>query len=124
MWRSLAIVAALAALAVAPVAVPASGAGCVTTVAWHATHYKHVATTARFPLGPRLGTGTRVRCATTSTDPYAPSTGATARRSVYAVPGVRTKVAVALRAATPLLYVSSAAPTAAERRVLNRLRGR
>jgi hypothetical protein len=124
MRRAIVIAAALAAVAVPAAAVPASGAGCVTTVAWHATRYKHVATTALVPLGRRRGTGTLVRCATTSTDPYAPSAGATARRSVYAVPGVRTKVAVALRAARPALYVSTAAPTAAERRVLNRLRGR
>jgi hypothetical protein len=127
MRRALATAAALAAVLAPAAAVPASGAGCVTTVAWNTARYKAVATTARVPLGRRLGTGAIVSCRTTNTGGggyTAARADAAVRRSVFAVPGVRSTVAIALRAARPQLYLSSAAPTAAERRVIARLRGR
>jgi hypothetical protein len=127
MRRALATAATLAAVLAPAAATPASGAGCVTTVAWHTTRYKPVATKLPVPLGRRLGTGAIVTCRTTNTGGgggYAARADATVRRSVYAVPGLRPTVAVALRAARPALYVSNAALTAAERKVLDRLRGR
>jgi hypothetical protein len=128
MRRALVTAAALAALLAPAAATPASGAGCVTTVAWHTTRYKQVATQVRVPLGRRLGRGAIITCRTTNTGGgtggYAVHAAAVVRQSVYAVPGVRPQVAVAMRAARPGLFVSKAAPTAAERRVLDRLRGR
>jgi hypothetical protein len=81
----------------------------------------------RVPLGARLGTGAIVTCHTTNTaggGGYAARPDPAVVRSVYAVRGLRPQVAVALRSANPALYVSQAAPTAAERKVLDRLRGR
>jgi uncharacterized protein DUF6281 len=125
MRRVLATAALLAALIAPAAATPASGAGCVKQVAWHTTRYKQVATTARVPLGRRLGRGAIIACSTTSAGGgYGGRARAVVRQSVYAVPGVRPQVAVALRAAHPALFVSNATATAAERRVLNRLRGR
>ena len=126
MRRALATVAALAAVLGPLAATPARGAGCATTVAWHSARYTSVATTTRVPLGPRLGTGALITCRTTNTGGggYGARAGATVHQSVYAVPGVRSRVAIAMRAARPALFVSTAAPTAAERRVLARLRGR
>jgi hypothetical protein len=122
MRRALAMAATLAAL-LAPVAVtPASGAGCVTQVAWHTTRYKHVATKAHVPLGRALGRGAVITCPAIGGG-YGAHPGATARQSVYAVPGLRPQVAVALRAVHPALFVSTATPTAAEQKVLTRLRG-
>jgi hypothetical protein len=128
MRRALVTAAALAAL-LAPAAVaPASGAGCATQVAWHTTRYKQVATKAAVPLGRRLGRGAIISCRTTNTGGgaggYAARAAAVVRQSVYAVPGLRPQVAVAMRGARPALFVSTATPTAAERRVLDRLRGR
>ena len=126
MRRALATAAALPALLGPVAATPASGAGCVTQVAWHTTRYKQVATTAHVPLGRRLGRGALITCRTTNAGGggYGAHPGATVRQSVYAVPGLRPQVAVALRAAHPALFVSKATPTAAERAVLARLRGR
>lgn len=129
MRRAIATAALLAAVLAPAAPTPASGAGCVTQVAWNTTRYKRVATTAHVPLGRRLGTGALIRCFTTNPGgggygARPAGGGAVIRRSVYAVPGLRPKLAVALRAAHPALYVSSATPTAAERRVLARLRGR
>jgi hypothetical protein len=127
MRRALATAAALAALLAPAAATPASGAGCVRQVAWHTTRYKQVATTARVPLGRRLGRGAMITCRTTNTGGgggYGAHPGATVRQSVYAVPGLRPQIAVALRAAHPALFVSRATPTAAEQKVLDRLRGR
>ena len=126
MRRALATAAALAALLAPVAAAPAAGAGCVKQVAWNTTRYKQVATRAHVPLGRRLGRGAIIPCRTTS-----PGGGygggladAVVRQSVYAVPGLRPQVAIALRAAHPALFVSQATPTAAERTVLDRLRGR
>jgi hypothetical protein len=125
MRRALATTAALAAVIAPAAATPASGAGCVTQVAWHTTRYKQVATKVRVPLGRRLGRGAIITCRTTNTGGgaggYAAHASAVVRQSVYAVPGVRPQVAVAMRAARPGLFVSRATPTAAERAVLDRL---
>jgi hypothetical protein len=118
MRRALATAAALAALLAAAAATPASGAVCPTQVAWHTARYKQVATKAPVALGRRLGTGAIVSSCHTLYP------GVPVRRSVYAVPGLRPQVALALRAAHPVLFVSNAVPTAAELRVLARLRGR
>jgi hypothetical protein len=127
MRRALVTAAALAAVIAPAAATPASGAGCVTQVAWHTTRYTQVTTKVRVPLGPRLGRGAIIPCRTTNTGGgggYAARVSAVVRQSVYAVPGVRPQVAVAMRAARPGLFVSKATPTAAERSVLARLRGR
>ena len=117
MRHAIATVAALAALA------PAGSAGaaqCNPSVAFHTTRYKPVATRAHVPVGRRLGLGAIVGCSITR----GTSRDALRRVSVYAVRGVRPKVAIALRPSKPALYVSSVRATAAVRRVLNRLRGR
>ena len=113
---------ALATAAAAAVLIPAGSAGaqCTPDVAWHTTRYKPVATRARVPVDRRLGLGVIVGCSITR---GAARQGGLRRVSVYAVRGVRPSVAVALRPSKPALYVSSARPTAAERRVLARLRG-
>ena len=115
MRRAIATAAVLAA-----VLAPAASAGprCPTRVAWHGARYKPVSTTARPPLGPRLeGTGVIVPCSTTRLEP-----GVVPRVSVYAVRGIRPQVAIAARPSRPALYVSTVTPTAAERRILERLR--
>src|SRR5690242_10231726 len=99
MRRALATAAALAALA-AIVAAPAGGAPapCRQQVSWHAARYKPVTTRAEVPVTRRLGLGTIFGCTTTRRL-------GTRRISVYAVRGVRTTVAVALRPSKPALYV-------------------
>jgi hypothetical protein len=119
MRRALPLAAAVAVLAL----VPAGGAGaqCTSSLAWHTTRYQPVATSAPVPLDRRLGTGVLIRCGV----PRAVGPGQVIPRvSVYAIRGVRPQVALALRPAKPVLYVSKATPTAAERRVLDRLRAR
>jgi hypothetical protein len=128
MRRAIVTAAALLALAAPAIAIaraPASSASaavpCTRHLAWHTTRYKPVPTRATIPVSRRLGLGTMVGCFTTR---------GTARQipvphvPVYAVRGVRSTVAVALRPSKPALYVSNVAPTAAERAVLARLRGR
>jgi hypothetical protein len=117
MRHAIATAAALAALAaIVPASAGGAPAPCRQQVSWHGARYKPVSTRAEVPVARRLGLGTIFGCLTT-------------RRignrhiSVYAVRGVRTTVAVALRPSKPALYVSHATPTAAERRVLEHLRG-
>jgi hypothetical protein len=117
MRRALATTAALASLLAAAPATTASGAVCPTQIAWRTARYKQVVTRAPVPLGRRVGLGAIVSCRTLyRSEP--------ARRSLYAVPGLRPQLAVALKSARPVLFVSNATPTAAELRVLARLRGR
>lgn len=98
-----------------------AGAQCTQSLAWHTTRYKPVVTRAPLPLGRRLGTGVIIRCGV----PRAVGPAqAVPRVSVYAICGVRPQVALALRPSKPVLYVSNARATAAERRVLDRLRAR
>jgi hypothetical protein len=117
MRRAIATAAAAAAL------LPAGSAGaqkCTPRLAWHTTSYKAVATRARVPVDRRLGLGAIVGCSVT----HGTGPGQVRRVSVYAVRGVRPQVAIALRPSKPALYVSTARATAAERRVLDRLRAR
>jgi len=123
--------AALTGAALVPVAVaPASGAaGCVSRVAFHGTTYKAVATpsSAQIPLGRRLGTAAVLGCATTNPAPpgYSAAPRATVRRPLFAIDGVRSQIAVAMRgASTTRMFVSTQQATAAEQRVLRRLRGK
>ena len=122
MRRAIVTAAALAALAAAPIA-SAGGAGaqqCTPRLTFHTTRYKPVVTRERVPiLQRRLGRGALVGCSFTRG-----AAGGVRRVSVYAVRGVRPAVAVALRPLRPALYLSSATPRAAERRALDRLRGR
>jgi hypothetical protein len=126
MWRAIAIAVALAALAAAPAA--SGSAVCSTHLTWHATSYRAVAVTGHLTPGRRLGTGTLHTCSTTNLPPgysaRAARVGADALvRPLFAVPGVRAQVAIALKSRTKTtLYVSRATPTAAERAVLTRLR--
>jgi len=110
----------LALAAAAAVLLPAGSAGaqCTPRVSWHTTRYKLVATRERVPVDRRLGLGVLIRCSIARPAQVVP------RVSVYAVRGVRPSVAIALRPSKPALYVSTATPTAAERRVLDRLRAR
>jgi hypothetical protein len=117
MRHAIATVAALVALAPAG---SAAAAQCNPTVAFHTARYKPVATRARVPVGRRLGLGAIVGCSIT----HGASRDVLRRVSVYTVRGVRPQVAIALRPSRPALYLSSVRATAAERRVLNRLRGR
>ena len=107
---------------------PASGAaGCVAHVAWHGALYKAAATRADIPLGRRLGTGVVLGCAKTNTAPpgYAAAPRVTARHSLFAVDGVRSSVAIAMRGASSnRLFLSTAHATPAELQVLRRLRGK
>jgi hypothetical protein len=115
---------ALALAVAAAVLLPAGSAGaqCNTSgLGWRTTRYKPVVTRARIPLDRRLGTGVIIRC---SVPRAAGAARAIPRVSVYAIRGVRPQVALALRPSKPVLYVSNARATAAERRVLDRLRGR
>src|SRR3954469_14669257 len=126
MWRAVPVAVALVVLAVAP---PASGSeACSTPLTWHAAAYRAVSTAGSVKAGRALGNGTLHTCSTTNLPPgYA---GRSARvgahalvRPVFAVSGVRSQVAVALKIRTrTTLYVSRATPTAAERAVLSRLR--
>jgi hypothetical protein len=96
-------------------------AQCAPSLAWHTTRYKPVVTRAPIPLDRRLGTGVIIRCGV----PRAVGPAQVVPRvSVYAIRGVRPRVALALRPSKPVLYVSNATATAAERRVLDRLRRR
>jgi hypothetical protein len=109
---------ATAVLLAAALAPPASAVSrCLPRIAWHGAGYKLVLTCGPAPLGPRLDrTGILVGCSRTTT------AGVAHRITVYSVRGVRTRVAIAVRPAKPALYVSNVTPTAAERRILNRLR--
>jgi hypothetical protein len=126
MRRAIVTVAALVALAAPAIAIAPASAGsaavqCTRQLAWHTTRYKPVATRATIPVSRRLGLGIMVGCFTTrGTALRIP----VPRVPVYAVRGVRSTVAVALRPSKPALYVSNVAPTTAERAVLARLRGR
>ena len=128
MKRTIATLVVTGAALVAVIAAPASGAaGCVPKVAWHSTLYKAVRIGARtdVPLGRRLGTAAVLGCATTSPPGYSAASAATARHSIFAVDGLRTQVAIAMRGASSTrLFVSTTPATAAEKRVLTRLRGK
>jgi hypothetical protein len=128
MWRGIAVAVALVVPAVAPTA--SGSAVCSTHLTWHAAAYRAVATPRSPAVGRRLGNGTLHTCSTTNVPPgYAAGAARVGTdalvRPVYAVPGVRSQVAVALKSRTrATLYVSRATPTAAERAVLTRLRNR
>jgi hypothetical protein len=109
---------ATAVLLAAVLAPPASAVSrCGPRIAWHGARYELVLTNGRAPLGPRLaGTAISISCSRTTTADTAH------RVTVYAVRGVRTRVAIAVRPGKPALYVSDVTPTAAERRILARLR--
>jgi Family of unknown function (DUF6281) len=128
MRRLLAIGVLTAAFLTGVASAPASPAAvCVAHVGWQSTIYKAVATKADIPVGRRLGTGVVLGCAKTNTSPpgYAAEPRVTVRRPLFAVAGIRTSVAVAMRGSSATrLFVSSAKATPAELRVLNRLRGR
>jgi hypothetical protein len=127
MWRAVALAVALALLAAAPTA--SGSATCSAHLTWHATSYRAVSTLASVKAGSALGNGTLHTCTAPPVPPgYAARTAGVAAsaliRPVFAVPGVRSKVAVALKSASRTsLYVSRTTPTAAERAVLKRLRG-
>jgi hypothetical protein len=116
MRRAIATAATLAAV-FAP-ATANAGPQCSPRLLWHTTRYKPVPTRASIPLDRRLGRGAIVPCATTRLEP-----GVDHRITIYAVRGVRPSVAIAVRPSKPALYVSSVRATAAERRVLDRMRG-
>jgi hypothetical protein len=123
MRRALAPLLAVAALAALPAG--SDGATCTSTLIWHAARYRHVAVRGHLAPGRALGTGGLALCRGRSMEPgLRPMIPAILLRvEVHAVPGVRRKVAVAVRGATRArLYVSRATPTAAERAVLARLR--
>jgi hypothetical protein len=124
MWRVMAVAVALVAPAVAPTA--SGSAVCSTHLTWHATSYRSAAVSLHLTVGRALGKGTLHTCSTTNVPPGYSSARVGADslvRPVFAVPGVRSKVAVALKSRTrTTLYVSRATPTAAERAVLARLR--
>jgi hypothetical protein len=123
MWRAVALAVALAALAVAPTA--SGSVVCSTHLTWNGTSYRSAAVSLHLRAGRALGNGTLHTCSTTNVPPgYAARIGADSLvRPVFAVPGVRSKVALALKSRTrTTLYVSKATPTAAERAVLARLR--
>jgi hypothetical protein len=122
MRRAIVTVAALSALAaIAPASAGGTGLQCRQSLTWHTTRYKPVLTRGSVPVSRRLGLGSLVGCTVTR---GTARRGGVRRVSVYAIRGVRSKVAVALRPSKPALYVSSTTPTAAERRVLDRMRGR
>ena len=126
MWRAAALAVVLAVLAVAPAA--SGSVVCSTHLTWHATAYRAAAVGTTLRVGRALGNGTLHTCSTTNAAPpgYAARVGTDSLvRPVFAVPGVRSTVAVALKSRTRnTLYVSRARPTAAERAVLARLRHR
>ena len=122
MRRAIATAAAAAALAAALAIAPAGSAGtqqCTQRLTYRTAQYKLVATRARVPVERRVGRGALFGCSVTRG-----AAGGVRRVSVYAVRGVRPEVAVALRPERPALFLSSATPTAAERRALDRMRGR
>jgi hypothetical protein len=118
MRRAIVMAAALAALAIAP-AGTVGAQQCTQRLTYRTVRYKAVATRVHVPIERRLGRGALVGCSFTREA----SAGGVRRVSVYAVRGVRPQVAVALRPTRPALFLSTATPTAAERRVLDRLRG-
>jgi len=126
MWRAVPVAVALVVLAVAPAA--SGSAACSTHLTWHAAAYRAVSTAGSVKAGHALGSGTLHTCSTTNLPPGYAAGAARVRadalvRPVFAVPGVRSKIAVALKSRTrTTLYVSHATPTAAERAVLTRLR--
>jgi hypothetical protein len=129
MRRAIATAAALGAVLVASAgAAPASdGAACPNVVTWRATAYKSVATRGEIPLGRLLGKG-RLRSSCRETNSAAGGARTAAadivlRRRLYAVDGLRPQLAVATTGGRPSLYVSRTPATAAELRVLRRLRG-
>src|SRR5262249_32562395 len=116
---------------VAVVATPASGAaGCVSKVAWNGAMYKQVKTSAQadMKLGRRLGTAAILGCSTTNTAPpgYSAAPRVTARHSIFAVTGLRSQVAIAMKgtSSTRLFVSTTTKASATEQRVLNRLRGK
>jgi hypothetical protein len=122
MRRAIVMAAAVAAFGTA--IDPAGSVGaqqCTQRLTYRTVRYKAVATRAHVPVGRRLGRGALVGC-TVTRDTAAQ--GGVRRVSVYAVRGVRPEVAVALRPERPALFLSSTKPTEAERRVLDRMRGR
>lgn len=124
MRRAIATALVLTA-AVAAVPGATAAAACADRLSWHAASYRQQPTRGEVALGRRLGTGTIVNlCRTTNTTPRVARSEETVRRSVYAVDGVRPSVAVAVRGRRPVLFVSRHAATAAEVRVLNRIRHR
>jgi hypothetical protein len=123
MRRALAPLLAVAALAALPAA--SDGATCRSTLLWHAARYEHVRVRGHLAPGRVLGTGGLALCRGRSVEPgirrMIPAV--LLRVEVRAVPGVRRRVALAVRGATRArLYVSRVTPTAAERAVLARLR--
>src|SRR5919112_991858 len=100
MGRGIAVAVALAVLAAAPTA--SGSVVCSTHLTWHATSYRAAPVTVHLTAGRRLGTGTLHTCSTTNVPPgYAARMGADALvRPVYAVPGVRSQVAIALKSRT------------------------
>jgi hypothetical protein len=132
MRRALAILAALGAV-FAVASGTATGAACSDRLNFGNVAYRSVVTHASIPVGTRLGKGTiRSSCHTTHTaTPGGGYSAATAngeprgpiRRVVYAVHGVRPKVAIAVKSARTTLFVSRTAPTADELEILRRLRG-
>jgi hypothetical protein len=123
MRRAIATALALgAALAAVPDAT-AAAATCADRLSWHAASYRQQPTRGEIPLGPRLGKGTLISpCRATNPTPRAAAGGVIARRTVYEVDGVRPSVAVAITGRRAVLFVSRHAATAAEIRVLNRIR--
>jgi hypothetical protein len=123
MRRAIVMAAALAVIPIAPAATAGSvGAQqCTQRLNYRTARYKAVATRAHVPVARRLGRGALIGCTITRATARE---GGVRRVSVYAVRGVRPEVAVALRPERPALFLSSATPTAAERRALDRIRGR
>src|SRR5690349_19897115 len=117
MARGIAVAVALAVLALAPTAASGS-AVCSTHLTWHATAYRAVSTAGSVAAGRALGSGTLHTCSTTNLPPGYAARGLRVGsdalvRPVFAVAGVRSKVAVALKSRTrTTLYVSRATPTA------------
>jgi hypothetical protein len=135
MRRTIALVAALG-IALAAASGPASGAVCPTRLTWHRTPYRAVVTHASIPIGTRLGKATVVNpCATTHPATPAPGggygaaaanseTGVSIKRVIYTVDGLRPQVAIVVKSRRPMLFVSQATQTTAERTLIRRLVGR
>jgi hypothetical protein len=123
MRRAIATALALGAGLAAVPGATAAGGTCPDRLSWHAASYRQQPTRGDVPLGPRLGKGTLFNpCRTTNPTPRAAAGGVVVRRSVYAVDGVRPSVAVAITGRRSVLFVSRHTATAAEVRVLNRIR--
>ena len=106
-------------------AVPGATAApaCPDRLSWHATAYRQQPTRGDVPLGRRLGRGTLTSsCRQTNPAPRAAAAGTRIRRVVYAVDGVRSSVAIAVAGRHPTLFVSARPASAAEVRVLDRIR--